>query len=82
MNLGNLIENAVKQIQADKEKEALTDADAASDDELFEAELFDTDKKAFLQDEDFEQLQDFIEEDDLSDEEYLQQLLDMDEELI
>ena len=38
MNLGNLIENAVKQIQIDKEKEALRDADAAGDDDAFEAE--------------------------------------------
>ena len=43
MNLGNLIENAVKQIQIDKEKEALRDADAAGDDDAFEAELFDED---------------------------------------
>jgi septal ring factor EnvC (AmiA/AmiB activator) len=53
MNLGNLIENAVKQIQADREKEAEKDADAAGDDDSFENELFDEDKKAFLKDEDF-----------------------------
>ena len=53
MNLGNLIENAVKQIQIDKEKEALRDADAAGDDDAFEAELFDEDN-SFLQDEDFQ----------------------------
>ena len=82
MNLGNLIENAVKQIQADKEKEAIQNADAANDEELFEAELFDEDKKAFLNDEDFEQLQEFIEENEIDDEEYLQSLLDTDEELI
>ena len=82
MNLGNLIENAVKQIQADKEKEALTDADAASDDDVFEAELFDEDKRAILNDEDFEELQDFIEENEIDDEEYLKSLVDNDEELI
>ena len=82
MNLGNLIENAVKQIQADKEKEALQDADAANDEELFEAELFDEDKKSFLNDEDFEQLQEFMEDNEIDDEEYLQSLIDMDEELI
>jgi len=43
MNLGNLIENAVKQIQLDKEKEEIRDADAAGDDDAFEAELFDED---------------------------------------
>ena len=82
MNLGNLIENAVKQIQIDKEKEAIKDADAANDEEIFEAELFDEDKKAFLNDEDFEQLQEFIEENEIDDEEYLQSLLNNDEELI
>ena len=82
MNLGNLIENAVKQIQVDKEKEAIHEADAANDDEIFEAELFDEDKKAFLNDEDFEQLQEFIDENEMTDEEYLQSLIDNDEELI
>ena len=82
MNLGNLIENAVKQIQIDKEKEAIHEADAANDDEIFEAELFDEDKKAFLNDEDFEQLQEFIDENEMTDEEYLQSLIDNDEELI
>jgi hypothetical protein len=43
MNLGNLIEGAVKQIQLDKEKEEIRDADAAGDDDAFEAELFDED---------------------------------------
>ena len=82
MNLGTLIESAVKQIQIDKEKEAEKEADAAGDDDAFENELFDEDKKAFLNDEDFQQLQDFIEEEEISDEEYLQKLIDDDEELI
>ena len=81
MNLGNLIESAVKQIQADKEKEALRDADAAGDDDQFEAELFDEDEKAFLQDEDFQQLKDLVEEDTIDDEEYIASLLD-EEDLI
>ena len=81
MNLGNLIEVAVKQIQADKEKEALRDADAAGDDDAFEAELFDEDEKAFLNDEDFQQLKDLVEEDTVDDEEYLASLLD-EEDLI
>ena len=81
MNLGNLIEVAVKQIQADKEKEAMRDADAAGDDDAFEAELFDEDEKAFLNDEDFQQLKDLVEEDALDDEEYLASLLE-EEDLI
>ena len=76
MNLGNLIENAVKQIQADKEKEALQDADAAGDDDAFEAELFDEDEKAFLTDEDFAQLNTMIEEEAMDDEEYLASLIE------
>ena len=76
MNLGNLIESAVKQIQADKEKEELRDADAAGDDDAFEAELFDEDEKAFLNDEDFQQLKDLVEEDTIDDEEYLASLME------
>ena len=76
MNLGNLIESAVKQIQIDKEKEAMRDADAAGDDDAFEAELFDEDEKAFMNDEDFQQLKDFVEDEAMNDEEYLASLLD------
>lgn len=79
MNLGNLIEVAVKQLKQDAEKEALTDAEAANDDEAFEAELFDEDEKAFLNDEDFQQLQGLIEEDVLDDEEYLASLIQQDD---
>lgn len=79
MNLGNLIEGAAKQIQADKEKEALRDADAAGDDDAFEAELFDEDEKAFLNDEDFQQLKDLVEDDIMDDEEYLASLIDDDD---
>ena len=79
MNLGNLIESAAKQIQADKEKEALRDADAAGDDDAFEAELFDEDEKAFLNDEDFQQLKDLVDDDVIDDEEYLASLIDDDD---
>lgn len=81
MNLGELIESAVKQIQSDKEKEAEVNADAADDDDAFETELFDQDKTAFLNDEDFQQLQSLIEEDEVNDEEYLASLLN-EEDLI
>ena len=79
MNLGNLIENAVRQIQADKEKEAMQDADAAGDDDAFESELFDEDEKAFLNDEDFAQLSNMVDEETVDDEEYLESLLENDE---
>ena len=75
MNLGNLIEQAVKQIQLDKEKEALLDADAADDDEALEAELFDEDQ-SFLNDEDFLQLKQMVEDDTEDDEDFLASLLD------
>lgn len=80
MNLGNLIEQAVKQIQVDKEKEAMRDAEAADDDEAFEAELFDEDQK-YLEDEDFLQLRQMVEEDAADDEDFLNSLID-DEDLI
>ena len=82
MNLGNLIEGAVKQIQLDKEKEAMRDADAAGDDDAFEAELFDEDEKAFLNDEDFQQLKELVDDEAIDDEEYIASLLDNDEILI
>ena len=82
MNLGNLIESAVKQIQADKEKEAMQDAEAANDDDVFEAELFADNKKAFMNDEDFKELQDFIEEEEMSDEEYFRTLESKNEEMV
>ena len=81
MNLGNLIENAVKQIQADKEKEALRDADAAGDDDAFETELFDEEGNAFLNDEDFVQLKEYIAEGEQDDEEFLESLID-DEDML
>ena len=75
MNLGNLIEQAVKQIQADKEKEAMRDADAADDDEALENELFEDDEK-FFEDEDFLQLKQMVEDEEEDDEEFLAQFID------
>ena len=64
MNLGNLIENAMKQIEADKIKEAQDDSEAATDDELMEMELFENDDSTkVLTDGDFEEFKEF--EDDL-----------------
>ena len=75
MNLGNLIEQAVRQIQLDKEKEANQDADAADDEETFEAELFD-EEQSYLNDEDFLQLKQMVEDESDDDEEFLASLLD------
>lgn len=62
MNLGNLIENAMKQIEADKIKEAQDDSEAATDDELMEMELFDDNATKVLTDGDFEEFRDFEED--------------------
>lgn len=62
MNLGNLIENAMKQIEADKIKEAQDDSEAATDDELMEMELFENDGTKVLTDGDFEEFRDFEED--------------------
>lgn len=80
MNLGNLIEQAVRQIQLDKEKEASRDAEAADDEEAFEAELFDEDQ-SYLNDEDFLQLKQMVESDTDDDEDFLASLLN-EEDLI
>jgi len=48
MNLGVLIENAVKQIEKDKENEARQDADQASDEDFLENELFEDEEKSMF----------------------------------
>ena len=64
-NIGNLIENAVKQIQEDKIREAETDADAASDEDILEDALFNNDMN-YISDGEFVEFNDF--EDELSSE--------------
>lgn len=59
-NLSTLIESAMKQIEIDKQKEAETEADAANDDDLLEAELF-ADKPP-IRDEDFAEYSEWEEE--------------------
>lgn len=56
MNLGNLIEGAVRQIEADKEKESQAEAEAANEDELLEEALFAEQDGPDLQDQDFAEL--------------------------
>ena len=63
LNLGNLIENAVKQIELDKLKEAEMDADAADDDDLLEQELFEEPEKA-ISDKDFADFSEWEEEEE------------------
>ena len=62
------------------DSKALRDADAAGDDDAFEAELFDEDN-SYLQDEDFQQLKQMVENDVEDDEDFLASLID-EEDLI
>lgn len=62
MGLGNLIENAVKQIELDKLREAEEAADAANDDEITENYLFSEEAESYISDNDFSNFNE-IEED-------------------
>ena len=79
MNLGNLIENAVKQIEIDKQKEAENEAEAANDEELLEMELFGDDAESVLEDEDFAILRELEEEAGEADDDFIKSLLEDDE---
>ena len=74
-NLGEMIEAAVRQIQQTKENEAMQDAEAAGDDEAFEASLFD-EHQAFLEDEEFAELRAQVNDEIEDDEEFLTSLID------
>ena len=75
MNLGNLIEQAVKQIELDKIKEAEDAADAADDDEIMENSLFSDDSTNYISDGDYSDFKNLEEEFEENDEEYLNKLL-------
>ena len=75
MNLGNLIEQAVKQIELDKIKEAEEASDAADDDELMDNMLFSDNSKEVLTDGDFSDFMELEEELGELDDEYLQEIL-------
>ena len=64
MNLGNLIENAIKQIEIDKEKEAQGDAEAADDEDLLDNLLFSDQAESVINDEDISRFYD--QEEDLA----------------
>lgn len=80
MGLGNLIENAIKQLQDDKEKEANRDAETADEDDALENELFNT-EQPFIHDEEYVQLRQMVEDEAEDDESFLSSLVD-EEELI
>ena len=73
MNLGNLIENAVKQIEIDREKEAIEDGEDADD---LDDALFDDELKAILSDDDFTNFKEFEEELEEADDSFLAELID------
>ena len=79
MNLGNLIENAVKQIEIDKLKEAENEAEAANDEELLEMELFGDDAESVLEDEDFAILRELEDEAGEADDNFIKSLLEDDD---
>ena len=77
MNLGNLIENAVKQIELDKIKEAERDADAADDEEALEAELFENlERENYVSYEDYEEFVELEDEMTANDNSILQKLIE------
>ena len=76
MNLGNLIENAVKQIELDKEKEAQGDAEAAEDEDLLDEILFSDEAESVIRDEDMESFRDYEDELAEEDDEFLASLID------
>ena len=71
-NLSSLIESAIKQIEKDKETEAIDDADAANDDDLLEQELFAEEKP--LTDKDFSDFSEWEEEEELESSELYRKL--------
>ena len=76
MNLGNMIESSMKEIMADKEREAQVDADNGDEDEAFEAQLFSDKSDHILTDEDFIAFREMEDEQELDDVEYLESLLE------
>ena len=71
MNLGNLIENAIKQIEIDKEKEAQGDAEAADDEDLLDNLLFSDQAESVINDEDISRFYDQEEDLATQDDEFL-----------
>lgn len=80
MNLGNMIESSMKEIAADKEREAQIDADNGDEDEAFESQLFSDNSEHILTDEDFKLFREAEEELEIDDITYLESLLQEGEE--
>lgn len=82
-NIGTLIEKALKNIEKDKETEAQGDAvsedEIWDDDEEFEEKIFSDDSEEFITEEDHNEFQQFEEDQEAADDEYLQSLLNDEE---
>lgn len=76
MNLGALIERAVKQIEEDREREAIDDSEAADDDEIMENALFSEEAEKVITDGDITNFRETEEEWADDDEEFLKSLLE------
>lgn len=75
VNLGNMIESSMKEILADKEREAQTDSDDIETDDAFEEQLFSDNADKIITDEDFAAFRELEEEQEENDEEFLSSLL-------
>ena len=75
MNLGNMIEASMKEILADKEREASADADDGDEDDVLEQRLFSDQAETVITDEDFVALRAIEDEQELEDEAYLESLI-------
>ena len=73
-NLGNLIENSMKEIEADKKREASADVDDEEVESSLEDELFKEKDDSELTDIDFMELDQLEEGQELDDEEYYKML--------
>ena len=80
MNLGNLIESAIKQIEEEKQREADGASEAADEDELMEAALFEDGATKVLTDSDFEEFREFEEDVEEYDTAYIEKLLSGEED--
>lgn len=76
MNLGSLIERAVKQIEEDREREAQGDSEAADDDEIMENALFADNATSVITDGDIEAFRQAEEDWAEEDEELLRQIME------
>jgi len=78
-NIGNLIENAVKQIEEDKVREAENESDAASDEDILEEALFSNDVN-YISDGEFSEFNDFEEDLEQQDQQFIEGLNEFMEE--